>query len=128
MTYADRLAAVKAHYPFEEWSEKFYPDENDIGGMDQYSSENCEAATDIVNELIAGLQTAGENAEEATKLALFETAVKAYNEMNEEIAGFIETGEREDLCDLFDMITVAAGLEPADYADGDGITDLWREW
>lgn len=128
MTYQEKLQAVKAHYPFEKWSEAFYPDENDIGGMDQYSPENCEAATVIMDELIADLQAAGENATEQTKLALFEKAVKAYNDLSDEISHFIETGEREDLCEVLDMITVAAGLDPADYADGEGVTDLWREW
>lgn len=128
MTYQEKLQAVKVHYPFEKWSEAFYPDENDVGGMEQYSAENCDTATGIMDNLIADLQAAGENAAEQTKLALFEKAIKAYNDLNDEISGFIETGEREDLCEVLDMITIAAGLQPSDYADGEGISDLWREW
>jgi len=48
--------------------------------------------------------------------------------LNKVEAGIIETGEREDLCELIDKITIAAGLNPEDYAQGDGLADLWREW
>jgi len=38
----------------------------------------------------------------------------------------IETNEREQLAALVDDITVLAGFEPSDYADGAGIADFWR--
>jgi hypothetical protein len=128
MTYEEKLEATKVHYPFNRWSESFFPDENDVGGMEQYAPENCDGAADIMNELIADLVSAGENAAESEKMQLFEKAVEAYNDMDDEIAGFIEIGERDDLCEIFDIITMAAGLNPEDYADGEGITDLWRRW
>jgi hypothetical protein len=40
----------------------------------------------------------------------------------------IETGEREDLCELIDQITIAAGMDPKNYGDGEGIADEWRNW
>ncbi|MDX6181870.1 hypothetical protein SGQ44_04980 [Flavobacterium sp. Fl-77] len=48
--------------------------------------------------------------------------------MNEKDEGIIETGEREDLCELIDQITLASGLKPKDYAKGEGIADSLREW
>jgi len=128
MTYQEKLAAVKAYYPFEKWSEAFYPDENDVGGMDQYAPENCDTAAAIMNELLGNLAEAGEKAPETDKLALFEKAVENYNVMHDEIKGFIGIRQHDDLCDLFNRVTRAAGLNPVDYADGEGVTGMWREW
>jgi len=54
--------------------------------------------------------------------------VLSLNELDDKIDGLIETGEREDLCELIDQITIAAGLNPENYADGEGLADEWREW
>ncbi|HYK44861.1 MAG TPA: hypothetical protein VEV83_06825 [Parafilimonas sp.] len=47
--------------------------------------------------------------------------------MNEEVEGLIQTGEREHLCALIDQITIAAGMDPKNYGDGEGIADEWRD-
>jgi hypothetical protein len=39
---------------------------------------------------------------------------------------FIETGEREELCNLFDDIAGAVGINVQDYPDG--IASEWRDW
>ncbi|EDP96882.1 hypothetical protein U8527_01045 [Kordia algicida OT-1] len=122
-TYSEKLLQTKKGYPFESWREAFF--EYD---MEQYTEENCNAAKAIFDNLIAGLLKIGEHGSEKEKLALFETAVNALNSLNDKVEGLIETGEREDLCELIDEITVAAGLNPENYADGEGLADLWREW
>lgn len=48
--------------------------------------------------------------------------------MNDADDSLIETGEREDLCELIDQITIASGLNPQDYVKGKRIADVWREW
>jgi hypothetical protein len=49
--------------------------------------------------------------------------------MNDEFDGsFIETGEREDLCELTNVISLAAGLNPDDYGSGEGLASEWRDW
>lgn len=70
----------------------------------------------------------GETGDKTEKEKYFEDAITSLNELNEEDDSLIETGEREDLCELIDQITIAAGLNPENYADGEGIADLWREW
>jgi hypothetical protein len=130
MTYTEKLESTKKEYFFKEWIEKSIPDEDeDIPGMEQYSEENCMRAQKIFDDLIEGLILKGENAPESDKVKLFKICVLALNDLDEEIDnGFIETGEREDLCELIDKITIAAGLNPEDYADGEGLSDEWREW
>ena len=60
---------------------------------------------------------------------LFEVAIIALNNLNEGAGNcLIETGEREDLCELIDKICGVGGLNSKDYADGNGISDLWRDW
>ena len=45
------------------------------------------------------------------------------NALDEKYDGFIETGEREDLCREINEIVHAAGLRGCD-----GMADEWREW
>jgi hypothetical protein len=39
---------------------------------------------------------------------------------------FIETGEREELCDIFDNIADSVGIDIHTYEDG--IASEWRDW
>ena len=121
--YAKGLIKTKASYPFKRWRESFFEYE-----MEQYTQENCDAAKLVFDNLINALINMGENASEKKKVQLFEKAVEELNGLSEKEEALIETGEREDLCELIDQITIAAGLDPKDYADGEGIADLWREW
>jgi len=122
MLYVDQLLATKSQYPFQRW-QSYFPD------MEQYTEENCTAAQTIIDGLIDRLIQLGDTASEAQKVEEFRIAVEALNELNEEIDdALIETGEREELCELLDAITVAAGLNPEDYGDGEGIADEWRDW
>ncbi len=122
MAYKEQLEATKKHYPFGNWREGF----ND--GLEQYTEENCNKAQAIFDKLIAELISIGQDAKESDKVELFKTAVFALNELNDQVDDLIETGEREDLCELIDQITIAAGMNPKNYAGGEGIADQWRHW
>ena len=129
MNYKEKLEATKILYPFDKWREWFLPNEDeDFGGMEQYTPENCDKAQAVLDNLINQLVSLGENASETDKVELFKNAILQLNDLNDSIRGLIETGEREDLCELIDLITVASGLDPEDYGDGEGIADEWREW
>lgn len=123
LTYSEKLNKTKALYPFEHWRESFFEYE-----MEQYTEENCNEAKSIFDNLISKLITIGEHGSITEKEKCFEIAIKSLNELNEKDEGIIETVEREDLCELIDQITIAAGLNPKNYAEGEGIADLWREW
>ena len=119
--YAAVLNATKEFYPFEQWAS--YED------MEQYSEENCSAAAGIFDRLIVRLIALGKGAPEDAKLAAFKEAVEALNALDEDSGHMlIETGEAEQLCDLCSRIAAAAGLDPTQYADGEGPASLWRDW
>ena len=122
MSYATRLDAIKQHYPFAKWQS------NNDTGMEQYTEENCNKAKTIFDNLIDSLANLGEDATAESKVALFKTAVSSLNDLNNEVEDLIETGEREDLCELIDEITIAAELDPGNYGDGEGLASEWREW
>lgn len=114
-SYADLLNATRQQYPFDRWR-RFYQQPEEKQG--------CDAVQGIFDTLVAGLIALGPEASEADKKQLFQQAIEATND-HEDI---IETGEREDLCELTNTITTACGLHPADYGDGEGLASEWREW
>lgn len=79
--------------------------------------------------MIATLIDVGVSANEVEKVSYFKVAVEALNDLNDELDGeLIETEEREELCELFDSVAIAAGIDVSEYGDGDGIASEWREW
>lgn len=123
MSFATELKATKEGYPFDRWHEGY---EN---GLEQYTKENCDRARAIFDKLIGDLISLGPDATDKQKLAKFKAAVIALNDLNEELDEcFIETGEREELCELCNAICSAAGMDPAKYGDGEGPASEWREW
>jgi hypothetical protein len=122
MEYQNKLNACKSTYPFKRWRDAFK------NGLEQYTETNCNKIESVFDNLITALVTAGENAAEKDKVALFKTAILETNTLNDEIEGLIETGEREDLCELTDIITRACGLDPEKYGAGEGLASEWRDW
>lgn len=120
--YESKLAAAKAFYPFKNWRENYK------NGLTQYTEANCNKTKKVFDDLIDALAAIGKDAPENEKIDLFKTAILKTNQLNDEIEGLIETGEREDLCELTDKITVACGLDPHKYGSGEGLASEWREW
>ena len=105
-------------------------DKNNVEfGLEEYTPENCQEIAKIFDDLIVDLINKGENASESEKVESFRVAIEATNEFNNKLDGsFIETGEREALWELTNIITVAAGLNPANYGSGEGLVSEWRNW
>lgn len=122
ISYKEQLEATKKYYPFNNWRESYR------NGLEQYTEENCKKSQQVFDNLIAKLIALGPQAKEKEKIEAFKTAVLSLNQLNDEIEGLIETGERESLCELIDQITISAGMNPQNYADGQGIADNWRDW
>ena len=118
MTYEEKLEQTKSAYPFARWQES---------EIEMYTPENCNAMREIFDELVKDLIAKGEAASEDEKIESFRAAIEATNELDAE-TGMVETGEREDLCELTNVITVAAGLDPDKYGDGEGLASEWRDW
>ena len=117
--YLSKLEATKASYPFKQWEES---------GLDQYTPEASRAFAGVFDRLIADLSAKGEDAPEDQKLECFHHAVLALNALNEQDESLIETAEREDLCELCNVVAQAAGLEPSKYGGGEGPATEWRDW
>ena len=100
--YLERLSATKGRYPFTRWAES---------GLERYTVEACNAFAAIFDRLIQELGELGEAAQEHEKLEVFHTAVLALNMLDERDMSLIETGEREDLCELCNIVASAAGLD-----------------
>ncbi len=123
MKFEEKLEQSKESYPFNKWRKGF-----DFG-MVQYTDENCTKAKTIFDELIVALISLGGGALEKDKVNKFEIAVVALNNLNEECDDcLIETGEREELCELVNKISIAAGIEPGKYGCGEGLASEWRDW
>lgn len=120
MNLANRLSQIEL--PFSFW----YESGQEIG-MPEYSKENCDAAESAVVNLINWLIENAASASKEDVLLAFKSSVQSLNNLNK-LFGLIETGEREELCDLFDEIAVEVGLDPKNYADGEGIATMWCEW
>jgi len=120
---SQKLEAAKAFYPFKKWKERY----ND--GLEQYTESNCLKAQSAFDILISRLQKDCETANEKDKIQFFKTAVIYLNNLNDKNEGaLIETEEREELCELFDRIAIAAGINPKNYGSGEGIASEWRDW
>src|SRR5215469_10577789 len=117
--YCRRLLAAKSGYPFPRWASSI---------PELYTDSVCAAFAGVFDALIAKLVGLGETASEQDKLQAFHDAVRALNELQQQDLSLIETGEREDLCELCNVVARAAGLDPTKYGNGDGPADEWREW
>ncbi|MEO0374360.1 MAG: hypothetical protein AAF329_06940 [Cyanobacteria bacterium P01_A01_bin.17] len=123
MSYQKRIRELQTKFPFDRWHSYLEED-----GLTQYTQENCSRAFAILKNQLSSLIALGEDASESEKLATFQIAVEALNDLNSEVGSFIETGEREDLCELFNKIATAAGLEISKYGSGEGPASEWRDW
>ena len=117
--YQSKFDVAVSSYPFTRWQQS---------GLEQYTPEACAAFTAIFDRLVQNLVSAGEGATEQSKLEFLHQAVNELNTLNEEDESLIETGEREDLCALVNLVTVACGLDPKKYGDGEGPASEWRDW
>ena len=117
--YLERLSESKSAYPFSRWAKS---------GLDQYTDEACASFGAVFDQLIEKLAALGKDSPEAQKMAAFEEAIEALNALNAEDESLIETGEREELCELCNLIATAAGIDPRKYGYGEGPASEWRDW
>ena len=117
--YHSKFNAIPVSYPFSRWQQS---------GLEQYTKEACAEFAAVFDRLRHKLVQAGEFAPDTSKLELIRQAVVELNRLNEQDESLIETGEREELCALVNLVAVSCGLNPAAYGDGEGPASEWREW
>lgn len=103
--------------PTVEWKQRM--DEGD----DLFTDENINATNEVLNSYINSLKKLGDNTTEEDILEGVKEVVINLNELNEEYDYFIETMEREELCDFIIEAARIAGFESEE-----DITEEWREW
>jgi hypothetical protein len=81
------------------------------------------ASRAIMTRTIDQLLDLGSDASEEERLAIPRRCIESFNELDTEIGGFIETDEREDICEEFEAIVHACGL-----GSHEDLADRWREW
>jgi hypothetical protein len=114
------LELIKENLGIMSWVEKSKE------GLEQYTRHNCKKAEKIILDLIKQLENLVQS-DLSKKEDLIRNCVLQLNKFNDSLDGsFIETGEREELCDLFDNIADAVGINVQDYPDG--IASKWRDW
>jgi len=74
-------------------------------------------------EAIDALTALGPKPKKRAVATVVRRCIERLNSLDEEFDGFIETGEREELCREIDEIVYAAGLRGCD-----GMADRWRDW
>ena len=109
------LQAIRNEFQF--YQEGYY---EELG----YSKKDCGLIDNIILTLIEQLEI-DKDATEKQKLTYFKSCVLAINKVDDKLQ-FIETGEREYLCDTLDAIATAVGIDVSAYDDD--IAGKWRSW
>jgi len=80
------------------------------------------AARKVMISTVKNLLDLGRGASEEERMAILKQCIESFNELDAELR-FIETDEREDICEEFEAIVHACGLGA--HKD---LADNWREW
>ncbi|WP_394584322.1 hypothetical protein [Cytobacillus firmus] len=102
--------------PTKEWETRM------ADGDDLFTKENIRAANKVLDSFMKNLTQDSGLTEKEIKKYVKQVTLKL-NKLNEKYDYFIETLEREELCEY---IMEAAGIAGFEF-DGD-ITEEWREW
>lgn len=122
VNYVENLENSKSEYPFEFWLSLHNK------GLGKYSAENCFEVRSIFDSLIEKLQNLTPDSSDAVKLEEFRKAVLQLNNVRQHKPYLIETIEREEFCELIDIIGSAAGLNVDEISNGQDLASLWRTW
>lgn len=111
------LQDLKNNKPTEEWRESLEE------GDELFTEESIAESERVLDEFVDALISLGDNGSKEEIMKLAEKAVLEFNALNEEYDYYIETLEREDLCDFIMEAAKLAGLNTQE-----DITEEWREW
>jgi hypothetical protein len=107
---------LKKNKPTIQWIE--YDEDSEF-----FTEENINATNEVLDTYINNLEKLGTNPPEAEIMKIVKKVVIRINQLNDQYDCFIETMEREDLCEFIEKAARIAGLEFEE-----DITEEWREW
>ncbi|MCG7313987.1 hypothetical protein ABEP17_05965 [Priestia flexa] len=108
------MEELKDSKPTLEWQERMEEDE-------LFTVENIKATDEILDTYLNSLKESKEIEQDI--LRYVKQVVLSLNDLNEQFDYFIETLEREELCEFIMEAANRAGLEFEE-----DITEEWREW
>lgn len=111
------LKELRNKKPTEIWKDDMEEDD------DLFTEENITESEEALDDFIDELISLGDNANEKDIMDCVKKVVIKFNDFNEKYDYYIETMEREDLCEFIIKAAQIAGLE----TDED-ITEEWREF
>ncbi|QBP40979.1 hypothetical protein [Paenisporosarcina antarctica] len=112
------LEDLTKNKPTVEWKQRMDEDDDDI-----FTEENINATNIVLNSYTKRLIELKDNPSSAEIMDCVKEVVLKLNELNEKYDYYIDTLEREELCDFIIEAAQLVGLE----AEED-ITEEWREW
>jgi hypothetical protein len=105
------LNKLKKHLFFSGW-----------GGIQPLRA--IKASRQIMKETVKELtEIGGKRAGESERLAVLKKCIEAFNIMDKKYHHFIETVERENICQEFELLVYACGL-----GHRQNLADEWRDW
>jgi hypothetical protein len=110
------MEELKNNKPTAAWQQRMEDDEI-------FTVENIKATDEILDTYMNRLKDSVDKMSEQDILEYVQEIVIGLNELNEQFDYFIETLEREELCEFIIKAANAAGLETEE-----DITEEWREW
>ncbi|MED3931646.1 hypothetical protein ABEY43_09775 [Priestia megaterium] len=110
------MEELKNNKPTAAWQQRMEDDEI-------FTAENIKATYEILDTYMNRLEGSLDKMSEQDILEYVQQVVIGLNELNEQFDYFIETLEREELCEFIIKAANAAGLETEE-----DITEEWREW
>ena len=110
------MEELKNNKPTAAWQQRMEDDEI-------FTAENIKATDEILETYMNRLKGSVDKMSEQDILEYVQEIVIGLNELNEQFDYFIETLEREELCEFIIKAANAAGLETEE-----DITEEWREW
>jgi hypothetical protein len=110
------MEELKNNKPTAAWQQRMEDDEI-------FTVENIKATDETLDIYMNKLEGSVDKMSEQDILEYVQEIVIGLNELNEQFDYFIETLEREELCEFIIKAANAAGLETEE-----DITEEWREW
>jgi predicted DNA-binding protein YlxM (UPF0122 family) len=113
------LTELRRVYPTFEWQKRLNQ------GDTVFNNANIEYTSKILSEFIDDLTVAVSKISSRSVYSATKKAIKSLNTTNKKLDYFIDTLEREELCNFINKAILATGFE---LKKGHDITEEWREW
>lgn len=103
--------------------DRLLADRRFLNWEESHKPEVVRASQQIFQDAIRSIRALGSEPNEGEVFSCLRRCIERFNDLNEEYSHFIETLEREQICECFEELVHAAG-----FGHHAGLADRWREW